>query len=70
MILLIILFTPFLSSSNTWLQKQCIRKYIMIIIISANKFFINGIRSLVNIDRKSTRLNSSHGDESRMPSSA
>ncbi|HBZ2518680.1 TPA: transcriptional regulator, partial [Klebsiella pneumoniae] len=25
MILLIILFTPFLSSSNTWLQKQCIR---------------------------------------------
>ncbi|VEB01548.1 putative transcriptional regulator of fimbrial expression [Klebsiella pneumoniae] len=26
MILLIILFTPFLSSSNTWLQKQCIRK--------------------------------------------
>ncbi|HBY4340093.1 TPA: transcriptional regulator, partial [Klebsiella pneumoniae] len=24
MILLIILFTPFLSSSNTWLQKQCI----------------------------------------------
>lgn len=47
MILLIILFTPLLSSSNTWLQKQCIRKYIMIIIISANKFFINGIRSLV-----------------------
>ncbi len=40
MILLIILFTPFLSSGNTWLQKQCIRKYIMIIIISANKFFI------------------------------
>lgn len=49
MILLIILFTPLLSSSNTWLQKQCIRKYIMIIIISANKFFINGIRSLVNM---------------------
>ncbi|MHB6173891.1 transcriptional regulator, partial [Klebsiella pneumoniae] len=24
MILLIILFTPLLSSSNTWLQKQCI----------------------------------------------
>ncbi|EPJ8049130.1 transcriptional regulator, partial [Klebsiella pneumoniae] len=23
MILLIILFTPLLSSSNTWLQKQC-----------------------------------------------
>lgn len=29
-----------LSSSNTWLQKQCIRKYIMIIIISANKFLL------------------------------
>ncbi|EPP7664491.1 LuxR C-terminal-related transcriptional regulator, partial [Klebsiella pneumoniae] len=28
MIVLIILFTPLLSSSNTWLQKQCIRKYI------------------------------------------
>ncbi|SBH23744.1 putative transcriptional regulator of fimbrial expression [Klebsiella pneumoniae] len=40
MILLIILFTPLLSSSNTWLQKQCIRKYIMIIIISANKFLL------------------------------
>lgn len=26
MILLIILFTPLLSSSNTWLQKQCIRE--------------------------------------------
>ncbi|VDA96112.1 hypothetical protein BANRA_04339 [Klebsiella pneumoniae] len=39
MILLIILFTPS-SSSNTWLQKQCIRKYIMIIIISANKFLL------------------------------
>ncbi|HHM2234309.1 TPA: helix-turn-helix transcriptional regulator, partial [Klebsiella pneumoniae] len=25
MIVLIILFTPLLSSSNTWLQKQCIR---------------------------------------------
>ncbi|EJZ8862552.1 TPA: transcriptional regulator, partial [Klebsiella pneumoniae] len=55
MILLIILFTPFLSSSNTWLQKQCIRKYIMIIIISANKFFINGIRSLVNMTMSAQR---------------
>lgn len=55
MILLIILFTPLLSSSNTWLQKQCIRKYIMIIIISANKFFINGIRSLVNMTMSAQR---------------
>ncbi len=39
MILLIILFTPFLSSSNTWLQKQCIRKYIMIIIIPPINFY-------------------------------
>ncbi len=42
-------------SSNTWLQKQCIRKYIMIIIISANKFFINGIRSLVNMTMSAQR---------------
>lgn len=55
MIVLIILFTPLLSSSNTWLQKQCIRKYIMIIIISANKFFINGIRSLVNMTMSAQR---------------
>ncbi|CAA1281098.1 putative transcriptional regulator of fimbrial expression [Klebsiella pneumoniae] len=32
MIVLIILFTPLLSSSNTWLQKQCIRKYIMVML--------------------------------------
>ena len=31
---------------------------------------INGLRDRVNADRKSTRLNSSHMSESRMPSSA
>ena len=29
-----------------------------------------GIQSILNGDRKSTRLNSSHSDRSRMPSSA
>ena len=31
---------------------------------------INGVASTDYIDRKSTRLNSSHANESRMPSSA
>ena len=43
-------------------------------IIYANDFFTSqGIAISVGlnpVDRKSTRLNSSHGDESRMPSSA
>ena len=36
----------------------------------AVKMVINGKREFVKIDRKSTRLNSSHSAKSRMPSSA
>ena len=32
--------------------------------------FLNTRRALIDVDRKSTRLNSSHSGESRMPSSA
>ena len=35
-----------------------------------SKYQLNGTKSQETIDRKSTRLNSSHIEESRMPSSA
>ena len=34
------------------------------------RLFVSGLLGLFGLDRKSTRLNSSHSGESRMPSSA
>ena len=39
-------------------------------IIALGYTMVYGIAKMLNLDRKSTRLNSSHIEESRMPSSA
>ena len=59
---------PMLTSIKVWLSKEFTMKdlgeasYVLDIKVYKDKF--------KRIDRKSTRLNSSHSGESRMPSSA
>ena len=57
-----------LKSLSVWYQDLV--PSISITIIDENSVFGAGGYPLTNIDRKSTRLNSSHVSESRMPSSA
>ena len=57
------LYTFSVSDQVLWELQQCIREYM--------KYYINhSFKSLKILDRKSTRLNSSHPNPSRMPSSA
>ena len=51
-------------------SSSCIRKGVIYNIDKTCQCLTNIIKKLKNIDRKSTRLNSSHVSESRMPSSA
>ena len=62
-VLLVYVFKYFVLQISGWLTgyKQDIDNYIFIVFL---------INKILAIDRKSTRLNSSHSSVSRMPSSA
>ena len=72
-----IIIKPILTEKMT-IQGEKLNRYGFIVDVRANKLQIrNAVEQLynvvvtdVNTDRKSTRLNSSHIEESRMPSSA